>query len=204
MNGQANVLGMYEPGGSLLHRSPAELKLLGLCVFGTAVVLARSVTIAVLALLVAVGLAASSRMNLRRLGAALQPLLIISALVLVLHWWQTDLMHGVQIAARLLAVVILATTITATTSSDAIVDAVIRAATPLRAVGVQPERIGLAMALMLNAIPGLLTIALETREAARARGLGHDPRALLVPFVLRSVAHARAAGEALAARGVGD
>ena len=44
----------------------------------------------------------------------------------------------------------------------------------------------------------------QTGDAARARGLERDPRARLVPLVVRSVAHARATGEALDARGIGD
>ena len=38
----------------------------------------------------------------------------------------------------------------------------------------------------------------ETRAAAKARGLERSPRALLVPFALRTVSHAQLTGEALA------
>ena len=41
----------------------------------------------------------------------------------------------------------------------------------------------------------------ETRDAARARGLERNPRAVLIPAAVRMVAHARATGDALAARG---
>ena len=44
----------------------------------------------------------------------------------------------------------------------------------------------------------------ETRDAARARGLERNPRAVLVPAAVRMVAHARATGDALAARGLGE
>ena len=57
---------------------------------------------------------------------------------------------------------------------------------------------------MIRAVPTTLDLARQTRDAARARGLERDPRARLVPLVIRSVAHARATGEALDARGVGD
>ena len=43
-----------------------------------------------------------------------------------------------------------------------------------------------------------------TRDAARARGLERNPRAYLTPLVIRVVAHARATGDALHARGIGD
>ncbi|MGH3423112.1 MAG: energy-coupling factor transporter transmembrane component T, partial [Nocardioidaceae bacterium] len=83
-------------------------------------------------------------------------------------------------------------------------DGVTRACNPLRRFGVNPDRVALAMALMLRAVPGLLQIACEVRDAARARGLERNPRALLVPMALRTVARANATGEALAARGIGD
>ena len=57
---------------------------------------------------------------------------------------------------------------------------------------------------MLRSVPALLTTATEVRDAARARGLDRSPRALLVPTAVRTVARARATGEALAARGIGD
>jgi len=44
----------------------------------------------------------------------------------------------------------------------------------------------------------------ESRDAARARGLDRDPRAVVVPAAVRAVGHARRTGEALAARGLGD
>ena len=47
-------------------------------------------------------------------------------------------------------------------------------------------------------------LALETRDAARARGLGRNPRVYLTPFVVRVVARAHEQGDALAARGLGD
>ncbi len=57
---------------------------------------------------------------------------------------------------------------------------------------------------MIRAIPGILDIAVETRAAAKARGLERSPRALLVPMALRTVARAYETGDALHARGIGD
>ena len=57
---------------------------------------------------------------------------------------------------------------------------------------------------MITSIPRISAIAAETRDAARARGLGRSPRAYLTPMAIRTVAHANLVGEALAARGLGD
>jgi biotin transport system permease protein len=83
-------------------------------------------------------------------------------------------------------------------------DAVARAARPLRRVGVAPETVALAVGLMLRAVPALAATASDVRDAARARGLERSPRALLVPAAVRAVGRARLTGDALAARGLGD
>ena len=62
----------------------------------------------------------------------------------------------------------------------------------------------LSVGLFLRTIPVLARMSLETRDAARARGLDREPRAILVPAAVRMVAHARATGDALAARGLGE
>ncbi len=53
-------------------------------------------------------------------------------------------------------------------------------------------------------MPVVVGLAEEVREAQRARGLGASPRAFAVPLVVRTLRHADALGEALAARGVDD
>ena len=82
-------------------------------------------------------------------------------------------------------------------------DAFIRWITPLRRIGVDPERVALTFGLAIQALPGTVALAVETRDAARARGLRH-PRAFLTPFVIRVVARAHETGDALHARGIGD
>ena len=69
---------------------------------------------------------------------------------------------------------------------------------------VDPERVALTITLAIGALPGTVALALETRDAARARGLSRHPRAYLTPFVIRVVARAHETGDALQARGLGD
>ena len=63
--------------------------------------------------------------------------------------------------------------------------------------------VALALGLAIQALPGTVALAVETRDAARARGVRH-PRAFLTPFVIRVVARAHETGDALHARGIGD
>ncbi|QZY28204.1 energy-coupling factor transporter transmembrane component T [Nocardioides coralli] len=199
-----SLLGLYRPGSTWLHRLPASAKLLALVVAGVVVVVLRGPLSGVAALGVAVVLAAWSGAGVRRLVRALRALLLMMLLVAAYSAWQQGWERAVETGGDLLALVLLATVLTVTTPVDEVLDAVTRGVRPLRRVGVDPERVGLAFALMIRAVPSTLDLAHQTRDAARARGLDRDPRALLVPLVIRSVAHARATGEALDARGIAD
>jgi biotin transport system permease protein len=104
----------------------------------------------------------------------------------------------------IVALVLLATVLTATTRVQDILDAITTGLRPLRRVGVDADRVALTFALTIRAIPATLELAAETRQAAQARGLERSLRARLVPFVIRVVARAHETGAALHARGVGD
>jgi len=199
-----SLLGLHQPGTTRLHRLPAAAKLLGLLTASVAVVAARGPVSGVVALAVAVVLGAWSGAGVRTMLRSLRVLLLMAALLLAYTAWQRGWERAVEVTADLLSLVVLATVVTVTTPVDEILDAVTRGLGPLRRVGVDPERVGLAFSLMIRAVPTTLDLAVETRDAARARGLERDPRARLVPLVIRSVAHARATGEALDARGIGD
>ena len=139
-------------------------------------------------------LAVSARLPLRTTTRALVPLLVTALLVGGYQCWQRGWATGVEIAADLVTVVLAATVVTATTSADRMLDALTRALGPLRRVGGAPETVALAVGLMLRAVPALMRTATEVRDAARARGLERDPRALLVPAAVRAVGRARATG----------
>ena len=199
-----SLLGLHRPGTSWLHRLPASTKLLGLLVASVAVVATPGPFSAVGFLVVALALAAWSGAGPGRLVRTLRGLLVVASALAAYTAWQRGWSRAVEVTADLLSLVLLATVVTVTTPVDEVLDAVTRALTPLRRVGVDAERVALSFALMVRALPITLDLARECREAALARGLQRDPRARLVPLVIRSVAHARATGEALDARGVGD
>ncbi len=71
-------------------------------------------------------------------------------------------------------------------------------------MGVDPDRVGLVITLALRAVPVVVGIAEEVRDAQRARGLAASPRAFAVPLLVRSLRHADAVADALAARGLED
>lgn len=200
----AGPLGLYHPGTSVLHRLPAGAKLAGLLVAGLVVLFLHGPTSAVGALLVALGVLVVARVPLHRTTRGLLPVLVTAALVGAYQAWARGWAVGVEVAADLLALVVLGTVVTATTRSDALLDVLARVARPLRHVGLPPDSAALAVGLFLRTVPVLAQTSLEVRDAARARGLERDLRAVVVPAAVRMVGHARATGDALAARGLGD
>jgi len=200
----AGPLGLYHPGTSLLHRAPAGLKLVALVVATTVVVLLHGPASGVVALGVAIALQLVARVPFHRTARGLTGLLLTVAVVGAFQWWTGGWAAAVEISADFLAVAVLATLLTATTRADDLLDALTRAVRPLRPLGLRPETFALAVGLLLRAIPVLVGTTLESRDAARARGLERDPRAFVVPAAVRMVGHARATGDALAARGLGD
>ena len=197
-------LGLYSPGSTWLHRLSPGWKILALAVLSVALTVWRTPAVALTALGVAVLLLLVSRAPLCQTGRALLPVALVATLLGVFQWWSRDLSAAVAVSGTLLALVVLATVVTVTSPADRVLDTVVRAAGPLRRVGLSPEVVGLTVTLMLRSVPLLVELAWEVRDAARARGLERSPRAYLVPFVLRTVARAHRTGDALAARGILD
>lgn len=198
------LLGSYRPGSTLLHRLPAGAKLLGLFAAGVLVLLVHGPLSGVGFLIAATLLVAWSGMGLRLALGALRGILVVAVLLAAYQAWQHGWPRAIETVGDLLTLVLLASVLTATTPVDEVLDTVTRALGPFRRVGVDPDQVALAFSLMIRAIPTTIEIADQTRDAALARGLQRDPRARLTPVVIRVVAHARATGDALHARGIGD
>jgi biotin transport system permease protein len=197
-------LGLQVPGDTVWHRLPTGRKLLGLVLLGVGVVALQGPWLPLLALAAALGVALHAGVPARSLALGVRPLLVLLAVVAALQTWQRGWPVAVEVVATTLTLVVLATTFTATTPTDDLLDAVVRAARVLRPFGVDPERVALTFSLAISSIPVVTTLFTQTREAAKARGLERSPRATLTPFAVRTVAHAHAVGDALAARGLGD
>lgn len=198
------LLGAHRPGTTPLHRLPAGTKLSALLLAGPAVALTHGWPSTLIGLGATAGLIVLARLQVLALGRALRGLLVL--VVVLGGWlaWQVGWQRSLDTVGDLVILVLLATIVTTTTPVDAMLDAIERALHPLRAAGVNPERVALAFSLVLRAIPATIGLAEETRDAARARGLERDVRARLTPFAIRVVSDAQATGEALHARGVGD
>lgn len=199
----ADPVGLYHPGSTALHRMPVGVKLAGLAALGVGLVVLRGPVSGLAALTGALLVVLAARLPVRSTALGLAPIAVTALLVAGYQTWQRGWPLGVEVGADLLALVLAATAVTATTPADRLLDLLSRAVRPVRR-WIDPESFALAVALMLRTIPALGRLFAEVRDAARARGLERSPRAQLVPFVIRAVARARLTGDALAARGIGD
>ncbi len=200
----SHLFGLYQPGTTFLHRMPAGAKLLAMAAISVVTVVFRSPATSIGLVAAVIVLLAVARVRLGLLVRTLRGLLVVMSLITAYQVWQQGWAHAVTVVGALVGLILLATVLTVTTSVDEMLDTVTRSARPFRRLGVDPDMVALAFSLMIRGIPTTIELASETRQAAMARGLERSPRALVTPMVLRTVAHARATGEALHARGVGD
>jgi biotin transport system permease protein len=199
-----STIGLYLPGTSVLHRAPAGAKLVALVLAGAASVFLDEVWQVVVALgMVTVGYGVAG-IPLRTAVAQLRPLVWVAGVAAVFHVLVNGWERAVVVLGAIALLVLLAALVTLTTRTTDLVDALVAACRPLRRVGVDPERVGLLLALGIRCVPVVVGLAEQVREAQRARGLGASPRAFVVPLIVRSLRHADALGEALVARGVED
>jgi biotin transport system permease protein len=199
-----STIGLYLPGGSVLHRLPAGLKLAALLLAGVCSLLLRTpLQVAAAIAVVLLGYLAG-RVPLRTLLDSLRPLLWVvvplAAFQTITVGWQ----RAVLIVGAILALVLLANLVTLTTRTSDLIDVVVTALGPLRRLRVSPERVGLMLNLAIRAVPLVVELAQEVREAQHARGRATSARAFAVPLVVGAIRRADELGEALAARGLDD
>lgn len=196
--------GVHVPGSSVLHRLPAGVKLVALLLGGAStVVLDRPEQVGI-GLLVVLGLYSTARLPMRTLVRQLRPVVWLLLLVGAFHVAANGWRRASVVTGLIVLLVLLAGLVTLTTPTTALLDAVVRVLRPLRRLGVDSERVALLLALGIRAVPVVVALTEEVRDAQRARGLTASPRAFAVPLVIRALRHADELGEALAARGVDD
>ena len=199
-----STLGLYLPGASLVHRTPAGAKLLAMVTAGVGSVFLDHVWQVTAALGLVSGGYLLARIPLTTALRQVRPLLWVAVFVagfhLVVNGWE----RAYVVVGVIAMLVLLAALVTLTTRTTAMVDAVVGVCRPLKVLGVDPERVGLLLAMAIRSVPVIVGLAEEVRDAQRARGLVASPRAFAVPLIVRSLRHADALGDALVARGVDD
>ncbi|GAA2565797.1 energy-coupling factor transporter transmembrane protein EcfT [Microbacterium binotii] len=197
------MLSLYRPGAGPWHRMPAGRKTLLLLVLVLAVSLLPATW---LSCAVAAGLGllcyavpGTGWRQLARQVWALRLLIVMSFVGQVIFLGPEAATIG---TVRIVAAVVLAALLALTTPVTALLAVFERALTPLRLIGRDPSRAALLLVVAFGAVPTLIRLARQVREAQRARGAGRGIRFFVVPFLIVALKHADELGEALTARGV--
>jgi biotin transport system permease protein len=142
--------------------------------------------------------------GVRTLGAQVWPLRWFVLFLLPFQWWTAGWRAAFVVVGTIVVAVGGASLVSLTTRVTDLLDVITRLLQPARAIGVDPDRVALLLALTIRAVPVIAATLHESRDARRARGLEHSTRALVTPVVVRTIRHADRVGEALAARGIDD
>jgi len=204
VRGHGFLLAQYVPGNSLIHRTPLRLKFLVVAACGTASFLIVDWAVSLAVFGVMAGLFLLSGAGFKRLLGSLWMVTPILLAIGLFQWWQLGGPTAARIVLNVLVCVVAASVLTATTPVQELLDGVVSISKPFRRFGADPERFALTIAVMLRSIPFIAGAFADVRDSARARGLERNPRALVLPVFITTVAYARQTGDALAARGLGE
>lgn len=194
----------YQAGDSFLHRASPGAKLLGMLVLTTVLMVVPSPWTLLATFVIVAAFALAAGLGMGTLGRLAWPLRWIVIVLTPVQLWTAGWQSAVVVVGGLVVAMTAAGLITITTRVADMMDAVVAGLRPFERCGVDAERVGLTMGLAIRAFPVVARTLTECGHARRARGLERSPRALLVPFVVRTVRHAERVGEALVARGMDD
>jgi len=198
------AVGLYVARDSVIHRLPAGVKLIALIAAAVATHWVSTPVRVGIAALVVVLLFGCARIPWRVVRDQARPLTVFVVVLGLFQWLVAGWRTAIVVVGVLALLMMLANLVTLTTRTSAMLDTVVRASGPLRHVGLDPERIGLILALGIRSVAVVTSLGSEIREAQLARGIRPGARTFAVPLLVRSLRHADALGEALAARGVDD
>ncbi len=194
------MISLYIAQPSWLHRLPAGLKLLVLLVASLALLPVSNPWALTWGCAVAVGVYASlGRAGVERLIGLRSILLLVLGLglfqALVMNW------HVAWLSvARLIVMIMIADLVSATTPMQDMMRVIRPCLAPLRLFGLNPDRLSLAVALVIRFIPSLLAQWQAQSAAWRARTNKSAGVRLLVPFMSLTMSRTEKIAEALIAR----
>ncbi|ABC89740.1 MULTISPECIES: energy-coupling factor transporter transmembrane component T family protein [Rhizobium] len=192
---------LYVEGNSRMHRLSPRAKLLSLTAFAILLFISHNLLLLSGAVLVAAVLYGTVGLPIGEALLRLRPIFLTIAVValfnLIFNPWQAALVP----VLRLTALMLLAASVTATTTITEFIDEVTALARPLERTGrVQADDIGLALGLVLRFVPEIVNRYQAIREAHKARGLKVRPTSLLAPLIILTLKDADNVAAAIDAR----
>lgn len=194
------IAGLYIDGQSALHRAAAGIKILAMIALGTGVFLIPDWPVVGVVFASVLLLYPMSGFGARVLWAQIRPIMWLLAVFFGVQLWLNDWQAGLLVVLRIAAIVAFASLVTLTTKTSDLLASLERAMQPLRPIGVNPEKVSLAISMVLRFIPVISTVASEIRDAQRARGLDRSILAMIVPLIIRTLKMADDVADAIDAR----
>ena len=194
------IAGLYIDGNSVLHRAQAGPKILAMVALGTGVFMVPDWPVVSLVLASVIALYRLSGFGWRVIIAQIRPMAWLLAIFFAVQLWLNDWQAGLLVISRIAAIVMFASLITLTTKTSDMLASLESALRPLKPLGVNPEKVSLAISMVLRFIPVIATVASEIRDAQRARGLDRSILAMIVPLIIRTLKMADDVADAIEAR----
>ena len=172
------TIGSYLPGSSVLHRADPRTKIICAFLLMVALFITNWWAPVLIALALAVVLARLARIPANYLLRALRPVLIILVFTLAvnalafspLRFSLAGLERGALFALRIVAIMLISTLVTLTTSPVALTDGLTLLAGPLRRLKVPVDDLAMMLSIALRFIPTIMTEAQTIIKAQTARG----------------------------------
>lgn len=194
--------GLNVEGSTPLHRMPVRMKLAILLVLGVALYFVSSFFVLVPAFVLAAGTYFTTGLPVRHGFNRLKPILFTLLILLIATAYLASMREATEAFFRLMAIVLFAGAVTATTATGDFIDEITRLLEPLDRLGlVRAADVGLAFGLVLRFVPDIFNRYQAIREAHRARGLKVRPLTILAPLIILTLKDADTIAMAIDARG---
>ncbi|SDA42957.1 energy-coupling factor transporter transmembrane protein EcfT [Sinorhizobium sp. NFACC03] len=193
---------LHIEGDSLLHRLSVRVKLIALAALSIVLFLSGSLVLQAIAFVLAAGLYLSVGLPLKeaiaRVGFVFLTIFFLAAVNLFL----LPVGEVATLTLRLMALVLFAAAVTATTTISAFMDEITILLMPLERLGLmRAADVSLALGLVLRFVPDIFARYEAIREAHRARGLPIRPLTIIGPLIILTLKDADTIAAAIDARG---
>ncbi len=192
---------LHIEGDSLLHRLPVRVKLIALVALSIVLFLSGSLVLQAIAFVLAAGLFSvglSMKEAIARVGFVFLTIFFLAAVNLFL----LPVGEVATLTLRLMALVLFAAAVTATTTISAFMDEITILLTPFERLGwLRAADVSLALGLVLRFVPDIFARYEAIREAHRARGLPIRPLTIIGPLIILTLKDADTIAAAIDARG---
>ncbi|WP_104664800.1 energy-coupling factor transporter transmembrane component T family protein [Ensifer adhaerens] len=193
---------LHIEGDSFMHRLPVRAKLVALVVLSVGLFLSASLAVQAIAFVIAAALYLSVGLSLKealkRVGFVFLTIFFLAAVNL----FYLSVAEVATLTLRLMALVLFAAAVTATTTISAFMDEIAILLLPLERLGwLKAADVSLALGLVLRFVPDIFARYEAIREAHRARGLPVRPLTIIGPLIILTLKDADTIAAAIDARG---